>query len=143
MKTMLRNFDTDLDTSGVTRMTVESTIGITESATVSTRPAQAVTHLLKDDGEWGWEELRDFVVSEIETRFGPFPRDARKEAAIFKAFVDRWGPRSASIARYAFGPIDGRWHNAPISVNRFCKNSDPYFAIPIAERLHGAPVAGW
>ena len=146
MTTMLRNFDTDLDTHGVTRLVREvSTVSIIEEVKVTHRPTESVTHLLKDSEQWGWSELRDYVVAEIEKRFGQQPSDGRKEKSIFTAFIDRWGDRAALIARFAFeGPADGWWHNAPISVNRFCKNSDPYFSIPIAERLHsGSPIAGW
>jgi len=138
--TMLRNFDTDLDTHGVSRRVVDATPIITESATAIPRPTRSVEHLLTDEAEWGWQALRDYVVTEIEKRFGQQPTDARKEASIFKSFLDRWGSKAPAIARYAFeGTPNGWWHSAPISVYRFCKNSDPYFSVPIAEALFAGP----
>lgn len=90
-------------------------------------------HLLKM--EWGWEELRDYVISESEKRFGVQPRDARKEASVFKRFVGEYGDTAKPIAKYAFEVEDGRWMGAPVTVNRFAKGSDPYFAEVIVQRL--------
>lgn len=108
---------------------------ITETLTVTALPSQSRTHLMKDEQAWGWEELRDYVVSAIEARFGTFPRDAKKEAAIFRRFATAHGPRAGAIARYAFETCDGWWMNAPVTVTRFCRGSDPFFASPIMERL--------
>src|SRR5690606_17511487 len=85
--------------------------------------------------EWEWSDLRDYVVYEIEERFGPFPRESAKEVGIFKAFMKRWGADAQAIAKYAFEVENGRWRGAPISIYRFCQNSDPYFAVPIMERI--------
>lgn len=104
---------------------------------VTVTPTVSRTDLLTDAEQWAWEELRDYVVAEITRRFGAFPRDARKEYGIFNSFVARHGADAAAIAQYAFGPIlDGWWGKAPISINRFAKNSDPYFAAPILARLN-------
>ena len=92
---------------------------------------------------WAWSDLRDYVVSQIETRFGAFPRDAKKEAGIFKSFLARHGDDAVAIARFAFEVEDGYWAGAPISVNRFCKASDPYFAEKIKPRMVAQPVTGW
>lgn len=141
---MLKNFDTPLDVQGVTRIETTSAV-VTEEVIVTKLPAAAPVkeYLVKDDEEWGWQDLRDYVVSQIEERFGPFPRDGKKEKGIFDSFLRRWGAKGPVIARYAFERANGFWHSAPISVNRFCKNSDPYFAIPIAEKLREDPVTGW
>jgi len=108
------------------------------TATATARPlpsATGTTDLAVDEGAWGWEQLRDYVVRKIEDAHGPFPRDFKKEHAIFKSFAARWGEKAASIAKYAFEVNGGYWRNAPIGVNRFTKGCDPYFAQIIAERL--------
>jgi hypothetical protein len=121
----------------VTRMVVTDTVVVTDVVEVSPgyTPDLHREHLSRSDEEWDWRELRDYVVSEIESRFGAIPRDAHKEKGIFDSFVNRWGANAAYIARYAFEIADGRWRGAPISITRFCKNSDPYFGQPIVERL--------
>lgn len=92
--------------------------------------------LSPDTQRWGWEEFRDYVVAKITETFGPFPRDARKEHAIFRRFFSEYGSDAIAIVDYAFGPIcGGMWRGAPISINRFCKASDDYFAKAILERL--------
>ena len=116
------------------KTTVTQTVAVEESVTV-TRRSEARSHMLKDSEHWGWEEVRDYVVTQIEDRFGVFPRDQRKEAAIFKSFVDRHGAAAPIIAQYAFDICEGWWKGAPVSVNRFCKGSDPYFAVPIIKAL--------
>jgi hypothetical protein len=138
----MRNFDTELDRQGVTRL-VSSAIEVVveESVQVIHRPSQARAFVGKDT--WAWDDLRDYVVASIEERFGPFPRDSRKESGIFKSFLARWGEQARPIAEYAFVVTDGRWGGAPISVNRFCKGSDPYFAEVIAARLVESPVKDW
>ena len=103
---------------------------------VSIDHAPARSDLLADTEDWTWAELRDYVVSEITERFGPFPRDSRKEYGIFSRFINQYGSDAIAVAKFAFGPTcDGWWGRAPISVNRFCKGSDPYFVQPILERL--------
>ena len=140
--TALRNFDTDLDLVGTSRLVKTTTeVVIEERLTVTHKPSASRAYLGKSD--WSWDDLRDYVVAQIEERFGPFPRDSRKESGIFKSFLARWEGQAQGIARYAFEVADGRWGGAPISVNRFCKNSDPYFAQVIAERLVETPVKGW
>jgi hypothetical protein len=131
----LIDFDTDL--SGSTRVVVTKEVvpTVTETLTTTLAPSAKSTHVLKGESEWGWEELRDYVVSSIEKRHGAFPRNYKTEASIFKAFISRWGSQAPAIARFAFEFSDGMWHNAPISVNRFCKASDAYFAVPISQRL--------
>lgn len=94
-------------------------------------------HLAKPDTSWTWSDLRDYVVSQIQRIFGEVPRDPVKEAGVFKRFMADWGPVAPMIARHAFTVCGGYWHGAPIGVGRFCKASDPYFAVPIAERLAG------
>lgn len=130
--TMLRNFDTELDTAGTTRI-VTRVPAATE--TFTTKPTEKRTHLIADDEHWTWENVRDYVLTSIEQRFGAFPRNGHREDATFKSFVERWGDQAPLIAKAAFEVFDGYWRNAPVSVTRFCKNSDPYFASVIAERL--------
>lgn len=113
---------------------------IVQTVTLTQTPARS--DLLAASEDWTWVELRDYVVSEITSRFGAFPRDARKEHGIFSRFLNAYGADAVAIAKFAFGPTcDGWWGRAPISINRFCKASDPYFAAPILERLADADVA--
>lgn len=133
------DFDSiDLDTPAPVKATarvVETAPVIAE--TVRVAPAsQSVGYTLKDASAWGWTDLRDYVIREIEQRHGPQVRNPTREASIFKSFMSRWPEQSVAIAQAAFGPVhDGMWRNAPISVNRFCKASDPFFSAVIAERL--------
>ena len=39
---------------------------------------------MRSDETWGWQDLRDYVVAQIEARGGAVVRDPKKEAAIFK-----------------------------------------------------------
>jgi hypothetical protein len=103
---------------------------------VSVTPIPSSRHLLREQGEWDWAELRDYVITEIERRHNRQVRNAKTEAAIFKSFLSRWPDGQAvRIARAAFEIYDGMWGNAPISVNRFCKASDEFFAVPILTSL--------
>lgn len=136
----MRNFDTELDRQGVTRM-VTTEVVVEETVKVIPKASTSRAYLGKTD--WAWDDLRDYVVAEIEARFGAFPRDSRKESGIFKSFLARWPEQAQAIAKYAFEVSDGRWAGAPISVNRFCKGSDPYFAQVISERLVETPVEKW
>lgn len=88
--------------------------------------ARSVAHLLQE--QWDWRALRDYVVSQTELRFGPQPRDPGKEFGVFNRFVNTWGARSEEIARYAYEVCDGIWMGAPITITRFTKGNDPYFA---------------
>lgn len=88
-----------------------------------------------DGSDWTWEQLRDYAVEGIERNVGHFPRNAVTEASIFKSFKNRWGEAAGPIVKYAIDECGGVWQGAPISVNRFAKGSDPYFAQPLAERL--------
>lgn len=105
---------------------------VVEEVRVVRRPSEAPrSDLLVPTDDWGWEELRDYVVARIEEIHGAFPRDFRKETGIFKRFMSTYGQAAPLIAQYVFEVKDGRWKGAPVSVNRFCKASDPFFAEPI------------
>lgn len=132
----LINFDDDVIVATAPTVIVETpTLVVTEH--VHTTPVPSATHVMAPVEEWGWEELRDYVVSSIEKTHGPFPRNMKTEHSIFKSFAKRWGSQAGPIARYAFEVSDGMWRGAPISVNRFCLNSDTWFAEPILARLNG------
>lgn len=104
--------------------------------TASTVPTiQARSDLLTDAADWSWQQLRDYVVAQIIDRHGPFPRDAVKEAGVFKGFSARWGRQAGPIAVVAFETFHGVWRSAPIAITRFAKGSDPFFAAVIAARL--------
>jgi hypothetical protein len=102
---------------------------------VHVTPVTGAAYLLKDDSQWTWEDLRDYVMGQIEAFHGPQLRNPTKEASIFKGFLKRHGGNAVAIARFAFEMQRGMWQRAPISVNRFCAGSDPYFANIISERL--------
>ncbi len=106
---------------------------VTERVTVTA--VAGATYLMKPDAQWTWEDLRDYVTGQIEQFHGPQVRNALKEASVFKAFLGRHGEKSVGIARFAFEVQRGMWQRAPISVNRFCKASDPYFSDVIKDRL--------
>lgn len=129
----LVNFDDDVVTAP--SVTVEQAPAPVIKQTVVARPSASSTHVMKPVESWGWEEVRDYVVSSIEKIHGPFPRNFKTEGSIFKSFTNRWGTQAGRIAQVAFEDYEGMWKGSPISVNRFCIGSDPYFAQPISERL--------
>jgi hypothetical protein len=120
---------------------------VVEKVTVTRVRDTSVGYLGKDDKDWAWDDLRDFVVHEIEARHGAQARDFRKESGIFKGFLSRYGVTDAdgkvidattpvALARLAFSPVfDGMWRSAPIAVTRFTKGSDPYFGDVLLKRL--------
>lgn len=107
---------------------------VTETVTI-TRPEVRTTDVGKDPARWDWEDLRNYVVREIESRFGEFPKDPLRLKGIFQGFARRHGELAGPIAVAAFELHGGRWKGAPISVTRFCAGSDPYFAVPIRNSL--------
>jgi len=107
-------------------------VSITE--TIEVRPSR-VAHVIKDPVQWGWEELRDYVVSQIEALWGPFPRELAKEKSIFSSFIDRFGAHAPVIAKYAFEVKKGVWGGAPIRVTRFTRASDEWFARRVLDEL--------
>lgn len=129
----LVNFDDDVVTAP--SVTVEQTPAPVIKQTVVARPTGSSSHVMKPVEAWGWEEVRDYVVTSIEARHGAFPRNFKTEGSIFKSFTNRWGNQAGRIAQIAFEEFEGMWKGAPISVNRFCIGSDPYFAQPLSERL--------
>lgn len=141
---MLRHFDTPLDQTDARTVVLRSTpqVRVTEKVTVTAQPSAARAFLAKGAEQWTWQDLRDYVVTQIEQRFGVFPRDPRRESGIFKSFLARY-PQAPDIARYAFEVSDGFWMGAPVSVNRFCKGSDRYFGDVIIERLVTTEIEGW
>ena len=122
----LRNIVTECDLKVAQRVVVPG-VTITEKVTVHRQPSQATAYLAKGEEQWGGSDLRDYVVREVEKRFGLFPRDHRKEAAIFKAFMDRY-PQAVQIAKYLFEGKGGYWMGAPVSIFRFTKGADAYCA---------------
>jgi hypothetical protein len=116
-----------------------SLVGVTQSVTVTERvevtPARSVSYKLKPDNEWGWEELRDYVVDQVEQHFGLFPRDLPKEVSIMKSFTERFGHDAPRIARTAYEVYKGYWGGAPIRISRFTRASDEWFARVILAQL--------
>lgn len=108
---------------------------VTETVVVTPRPSQAAGFVMRPDSDWGWQDLRDYVIREIEARGGAVVRNPKTEGSIFKSFMSRHPEQAVAIAKAAFEVHDGMWRNAPISVNRFCKASDEYFAAVIAKNL--------
>jgi hypothetical protein len=112
---------------------------VTSTVTVTPKPAslsEKRAYLAKTDDQWDWSDLRDYCIAQMERWHGPQYRDFKKEASIFKAFLSRWPNGQAQrIARFAFESQQGMWRSAPITVNRFCRASDEYFAAIIMSRL--------
>lgn len=107
----------------------------TVQETVRVTPVASAAYLMKPDDQWSWEDLRDYVMGQIVAFHGPQLRNTVKEAGIFRSFMARYPDKAVGIARFAFEQQRGMWQRAPISVTRFCKGSDPYFADVIANRL--------
>lgn len=135
----LIDFDCPIDVIPGRRVVVSTSIPAPIQETVVVRPSAATAYLAKPTEDWSPAELRDYVVHQIETRHGPFPRDEVKEMAIFKSFASRWPEqRAQAIARFAFEIAGGYWKGSPIKITRFCKASDTYFAAEIDKRLQAA-----
>lgn len=142
---MLLDLDADF-TPRAARTTVTTpapSVQVVEDVEVTLMPSEGRAYLTKDPSAWAWSDLRDYVVHEIEARFGVWPRDSKKEFGIFTRFAKEHGADAGRIAKFAFETHNGIWAGAPISVNRFCKGSDPFFADPIKARLAGSTTAGW
>lgn len=133
---MPTTFDPDL----ISAWTPEADVSTASSPVVDTEAVVkqnlSKRHLLSDPADWDWQALRDYVVDQIISRTGNFPRKTGPETGIFKGFCSRWGGQAGAIATYAFeGPPGGWWKGSPIRVERFAKGSDPYFASEIAKHL--------
>lgn len=91
----------------------------------------------KPPTSWDWRDLQAYVVEKITEIHGAQPRDTNKELGIFTSFAGRHGADAGPIAVFAFETQTqpGYWMGAPISVSRFCKGSDKYFAERIKQRL--------
>jgi hypothetical protein len=116
-----------------TGVAVSQSVTIIERVEVS--PTRSVGYKLKPDEQWGWEELRDYVVDQVEAHFGLFPRDLPKEVSIMKSFTERFGPDAPRIARAAYEVYNGYWGGAPIRLARFTRASDEWFARVILAQL--------
>jgi hypothetical protein len=115
-----------------------SLLGVSQSVTITERveiSPSRVSYSLKPDNEWGWEELRAYVVDQVESLFGPFPRDLPKEVSIMKSFTERFGKDAPRIARAAYEVHKGYWGGAPIRLSRFTRASDEWFARVILASL--------
>lgn len=113
---------------------------VTVTATVTVAPVTetAKSYLMKEAALWTWEDLRDYVITSATERFGAQLRNPVKEKSVFSSFIKRYGTeRAVLVAMAAFQVFEGIWASAPIGVNRFCKNSDPYFADVILAQLEG------
>jgi len=129
---MLRDFD-EPSTLPVVQV-VSAAPAVVERVT-ATPLSSSRGFLARPDTQWTWEDLRDYVVGQVEQRFGAFPRNFHKELGIFKSFMARYPDQAVAIARYAFEVKDGYWSGAPVSVTRFCRGSDRWFAEVIVARL--------
>lgn len=126
-----------VETGGTLDLQVES-VAIPEAEAlefVRSIPSASATHLMASGTDWSWEQLRDYVITQTEAKWGPRPRNVLKESGIFKGFIKRWGANSERIARAAFEVYGGMWNGAPVSIERFASGSDAYFASVIAKSL--------
>lgn len=139
----MRNLDTPTDVArrcGEVHI-AQPAIRVRETLTV-TRPERSTgaletrtTYAGKRPEDWAPEDLQAYVISQIEQRFGPFPKEPARIASTFRAFCGRFGKMAGPIAVVAFETYQGKWKGAPVSWQRFCKNSDPYFSQEILARL--------
>lgn len=82
------------------------------------------------------QQLLDYIVRNIVIRWGEFPRVIEKDEAIIKSFYSRFGHDDAwRVARAACESYGCVWNKSPLTVLRFTRNSDPYFAKVILEAL--------
>lgn len=135
MTTSLRNYD-DLDLIGA--VVASDITEIREEVRLVPAPrldASRQSWEGASDSDWTWVELRDYVLRQITLVSGGVTDNPAKVAGIMKRFVKEYGVHSATIARYAFEVCGGWWNNQPITVARFCKANDPYFAQVILDRL--------
>ena len=117
---------------------IEAPATISQQVVTSRTDTTESAYLLKPAAEWTWQDLRDYVIAEAEKRFGPQVRDPKKGTGIFKGFMQRHGTEDAvAVAMAAFEVYEGTWRKAPVTVTRFCRNSDPFFADVILARLKG------
>lgn len=106
-----------------------------QSVTTSASSVQQA-YLLKPAKSWDWSDLRDYIITESEKRFGAQRRNPPKEASIVKAFMQRHGNADAVlVAIAAFELYEGLWMKAPIRIERFSKGCDPTFADKILSRV--------
>lgn len=141
----MRDFDTVLDPTVTVNQTVTQTVtqmmvtepvpAVVERVTV-VRANEGASYHAKAPGLWNWTDLRDYLLCEIEQRHGLQVHDSLKESGILKAFISRWGiEKAVAIAKASMEVHDGMWRNAPITITRFSKASDPYFAAVIAVNI--------
>jgi hypothetical protein len=130
---------TDLDKArqGGRTITVSQTVPAVQETVTVVRPTRETrtSDVGVDPSSWSWEQVRDYTVRQIESFHGEFPKQPERINSIFKSFCSRHGADAGPIAVAAFALYQGRWKGSPISVTRFCKGSDDYFALPIKERL--------
>lgn len=130
----LLDFDAIDTIATPTRQAVEAVPEVVEQAKAI--PVTGTAYVAKEASQWGWSDLRDYIIGEIEARHGAQVRDPKKEAGIIKSFMTRWGTEQAvRIARTSFDVHDGMWRGAPISITRFCKASDQWFAAVIVSNF--------
>lgn len=121
-----------------TQVVQEAPAAVRQEVTTAKTGTAESSYLLKTADQWTWGDLRDYVITECEKRFGAQPRNPAKESGIFKSFVGRYGIEDAVlIAMAAFEVYEGIWRKAPVRVTRFTKGNDQYFADVILARLKG------
>lgn len=108
---------------------------VTTTVQVS-HPTTEQSYMLKDESSWTWSDLRDYIVTKSTQLFGPPLRDPAKESTILKAFISRHGiEKAVLVAMAAYEVYGGVWMSAPVTVTRFTRNNDPYFADVILARV--------
>jgi hypothetical protein len=80
------------------------------------------------------ETLAAFVTAKISELHGPVV-PCHQEDALIGGFAERFGAMAMPIAAQAFGPHQGMWMGAPVTVRRFAASQDAYFALPLLEEI--------
>ena len=123
---------------GIEEIVQEAPVVFHQEISATPTGTSEAAHLLKPAAEWTWSELRDYVITEIERRFGKMTRNPAKEAGIIKSFIGRYGVEDAVlIAMAAYEVYEGVWRSAPVRFERFTKGNDQYFSNIILARLKG------
>lgn len=133
--TMTHKEQTVIDFASLARKAASENPAPVAREVIRATPVASAAYLMKADEDWTAEDLRDYVMGQIERFHGPQLRNPMKEGSIFKSFLSRYKAQGPAIARFAFEVERGMWRRAPISATRFCRASDEYFADQIAERL--------
>lgn len=112
----------------MTSLEVETSLEVKRALVTSER----VAWKMMEPSQWQWSDLRDYIIFQSESMFGPAERNPAKESSIVKSFMKRWGPMAVPIAQRAFTVYEGVWWGEPVRIERFALGNDGNFAQVLA-----------